>query len=129
MGALPMAHRFSDNRNVLIVHASLRNDRDDIDDETSQEQLESMFPSVHERLIVRAHSRCRLYAPILTGMSVHARRRGYDLLILADRPAAAPRRLGATRRCEGIVAARCKEVAQRRFHRGIILMVPVNPQN
>jgi len=30
--------------------------------------------------------RSRLYSPILTGMSVHARRRGYDLMMVADRP-------------------------------------------
>ena len=41
---------------LLVVHASLRNDRDTIMGHTPEEQLPPMFPGVKERYIVRGHN-------------------------------------------------------------------------
>lgn len=53
--ALPAAVRLPDHPDLLIVHGSLRSDRDVLKAHTPEEQLPAMFPGVSEGLIVRAH--------------------------------------------------------------------------
>jgi predicted phosphodiesterase len=53
---LPLSLRLPDAPELLIVHASTRNDRDTIVAHTPEEQLGAMFPGVRERVIVRAHN-------------------------------------------------------------------------
>jgi hypothetical protein len=54
--ALPPALRMPDLPDLLVVHASLRSDRDSIMPYTPDEQLAEMFPILQERWIVRAHN-------------------------------------------------------------------------
>jgi hypothetical protein len=56
IAALPLALRMPDLPGLLVVHASLRSDRDSIMPYTPDEQLTEMFPSTLERWIVRAHN-------------------------------------------------------------------------
>lgn len=56
MGALPLLYRASELPDFLLVHGSLRNDRDTVAAYTPEEQLAAMFPDVRERVIVRAHN-------------------------------------------------------------------------
>jgi predicted phosphodiesterase len=53
---LPPYLRLPDMPDLLIVHASLRNDRDTIMAHTPETELAAMFPDVCESLIVRAHN-------------------------------------------------------------------------
>ncbi|GAB4198776.1 MAG: metallophosphoesterase family protein [Roseiflexaceae bacterium] len=55
-GALPPHLCPADLPGLLLVHASLRNDRDSILPYTPDEELAAMFPDVQETLIVRAHN-------------------------------------------------------------------------
>ncbi|HEU4328413.1 MAG TPA: metallophosphoesterase family protein [Roseiflexaceae bacterium] len=54
--ALPPHLRPADLPGLLLVHASLRNDRDSVSPYTTDEELAAMFPDVEETLIVRAHN-------------------------------------------------------------------------
>jgi 3',5'-cyclic AMP phosphodiesterase CpdA len=54
--ALPLAIRPPDLPDLLVVHASIRADRDSVMPYTPEEQLAAMFPQVQERWIVRAHN-------------------------------------------------------------------------
>jgi predicted phosphodiesterase len=56
LGNLPLLYRPSDAPDLLIVHASLRNDRDTLLPYTPEEQLPVMFPDVQERFIIRGHN-------------------------------------------------------------------------
>jgi hypothetical protein len=53
---LPPAVRMPDLPDLLVVHASLRADRDSIVPYTPDEQLAEMFPNIQEPWIVRAHN-------------------------------------------------------------------------
>jgi predicted phosphodiesterase len=53
LGRLPLSLRLAD---LLVVHASLRNDRDSVTAYTPEAELALMFPEVTERYIVRAHN-------------------------------------------------------------------------
>ncbi len=54
--ALPAHLRPADLPGLLLVHASLRSDRDSVMPYTPNEELAAMFPDVEEPLIVRAHN-------------------------------------------------------------------------
>jgi predicted phosphodiesterase len=54
LGNLPLLARPAPD--LLIVHASLRNDRDTLLAYTPEEQLTVMFPDVQERFIIRGHN-------------------------------------------------------------------------
>jgi len=54
--ALPLSIRLPDLPDLLVVHASLRADRDSIMPYTPDEQLAEMFPGLAERWVVRAHN-------------------------------------------------------------------------
>ena len=56
MEQLPLHLRLSEAPDLLIVHASLRDDHDTIVPYTPDAQLEEMFPGVQERFIVRGHN-------------------------------------------------------------------------
>ena len=56
MNDLPFTLRLPDVPDVLVVHASLRNDRDTVAAYTPEDQLTAMFPDIRERVIVRAHN-------------------------------------------------------------------------
>ena len=53
---LPPYVRLPELPDLLVVHASLRADRDSIMPYTSDQQLAEMFPNLPERWIVRAHN-------------------------------------------------------------------------
>src|SRR5262245_2910394 len=53
---LPLAVRLPDLPDLLVVHASLRSDRDSIMPYTTDTDLAEMFPDLHERWAVRAHN-------------------------------------------------------------------------
>lgn len=53
---LPTQLRLPGLEDLLIVHASLRSDRDSVMPHTPDSELEAMFPDVRESLIVRAHN-------------------------------------------------------------------------
>lgn len=53
---LPLYLRLPDAPDLLIVHASLRADRDTVYAHTPDEEVAAMFPGVTERVIVRAHN-------------------------------------------------------------------------
>jgi predicted phosphodiesterase len=53
---LPLIVRPPETPELLIVHASLRNDRDTLAAYTPEEQLAVMFPEVREGLIIRGHN-------------------------------------------------------------------------
>jgi hypothetical protein len=55
LGALPWHLRLPDLPDLLLVHASLRNDTDGLPAYTPEAHLPAMFPAATERLIVRAH--------------------------------------------------------------------------
>ena len=63
LGALPAHLRLPD---LLIVHASLRNDTDTLRAHTPEELLPTMFPAASEPLIVRGHN--HIGATYLWGM-------------------------------------------------------------
>jgi len=54
--ALPLTFRSPELPDLLVVHASLRADRDSIMPHTPEEQLAEMFPDLRERWVVRAHN-------------------------------------------------------------------------
>jgi predicted phosphodiesterase len=56
MEQLPAAIRLPDVPDLVVVHASLRHDKDSVAPYTSDEDLAAMFPDAPERLIVRAHN-------------------------------------------------------------------------
>lgn len=56
MEQLPRHLRLPEAPDLLIVHASFRDDHDTIAPYTSDAQLEEMFPGVQERFIVRGHN-------------------------------------------------------------------------
>jgi predicted phosphodiesterase len=60
---LPLALRPLDLPELLVVHASLRADRDSIVPYTPAEQLAAMFPEVRERWIVRGHNHAGMVRP------------------------------------------------------------------
>jgi predicted phosphodiesterase len=53
---LPLAANSPDWPDLLIVHASLRNDRDTVAPHTPDAELDAMFPDVGKAVIVRAHN-------------------------------------------------------------------------
>ena len=53
---LPLHLRLPEFPDLVIVHSSLRNDRDMIAAYTPDDQLATMFPTVTERVIVRGHN-------------------------------------------------------------------------
>ena len=54
--ALPRLLRPEDAPDLLVVHGSLRSDRDTVSAYTPPEELAAMFPDAPEALIVRAHN-------------------------------------------------------------------------
>lgn len=54
--ALPRSYRPPGTEDLLILHASLRSDRDSVSPYTPEETLALMFPHVQENLIVRGHN-------------------------------------------------------------------------
>jgi predicted phosphodiesterase len=54
--ALPAYVRLPELPDLLVVHASLRADRDSIMPYTDDQQLAEMFPNLQERWVVRAHN-------------------------------------------------------------------------
>jgi predicted phosphodiesterase len=56
MGNLPLTLRPDDTPDLLLVHASARNDNDTIVAHTPEGELDAMFEGVTERYIVRAHN-------------------------------------------------------------------------
>jgi hypothetical protein len=54
--ALPPYLRLAELPDLLVVHASLRADRDSIMPYTDDQQLAEMFPNLQERWVVRAHN-------------------------------------------------------------------------
>lgn len=56
MGKLPLMLRLEGAPDLLLVHASARNDYDTVTMHTPEEELEAMFAGVSERYIVRAHN-------------------------------------------------------------------------
>jgi predicted phosphodiesterase len=54
--ALPRLLRPEEAPDLLVVHGSLRSDRDSVSAYTPPEELAAMFPGVRETLIVRAHN-------------------------------------------------------------------------
>lgn len=54
--ALPAYVRLPELPDLLVVHASLRADRDSIMPYTDDQQLAEMLPNLHERWVVRAHN-------------------------------------------------------------------------
>jgi hypothetical protein len=54
--ALPLTLRMPDLPDLLVVHASLRADRDSIMPYTTDQELAEMFPALRDRWIVRAHN-------------------------------------------------------------------------
>ena len=53
---LPLAFRDTSAPDLLVVHASLRNDRDNIWSFTPTAEIEHMFPDIAERHIIRGHN-------------------------------------------------------------------------
>lgn len=53
---LPLALRLPELPDLLVLHASLRADRDSLLPHTPEAQLAEMFPSLAERWVVRAHN-------------------------------------------------------------------------
>lgn len=75
LGDLPMQLRLPEASNVLIVHASERDDHDSLDARTLEAELQAMFPTAMEATIVRGHNhigRVRLWkrGTIVTAGSV-----------------------------------------------------------
>ena len=56
MGELPSSLRLPEAPNLLIVHASVRDDHDSVCAYTPEDQLLAMFPDVQEPYIVRSHN-------------------------------------------------------------------------
>lgn len=56
LGELPPTLRVPGADDLLVVHASLRDDRDTVAAYTPEEQLAPMFPGLRERVVVRAHN-------------------------------------------------------------------------
>lgn len=55
IGALPLSVTLPEALGVRFVHASLRNDRDNIDAYTTETDLAAMFPTLGERYVFRGH--------------------------------------------------------------------------
>jgi predicted phosphodiesterase len=53
---LPLSLRMPELPDLLVVHASLRADRDSIMPHTPEAELPTMFPDLRERWVVRAHN-------------------------------------------------------------------------
>lgn len=56
MAALPHVLRLAEFPDLLIVHSSLRNDRDEVRAYTPEAALDEMFPNATERVIIRGHN-------------------------------------------------------------------------
>jgi predicted phosphodiesterase len=56
MGELPRLLRLPAAPDLLLVHASARDDHDTIAAHTPEAQLQAMFPNVAERYLIRAHN-------------------------------------------------------------------------
>jgi hypothetical protein len=56
IAALPFSLRMPELPDLLVVHASLRADRDSIMPHTPEHELPAMFPDLRERWVVRAHN-------------------------------------------------------------------------
>jgi hypothetical protein len=56
LGRLPPFLRLPEAPDLLVVHASFRNDRDTVTGYTPDDHLAAMFPDVCERYIVRGHN-------------------------------------------------------------------------
>jgi predicted phosphodiesterase len=56
LGALPLHLHFSELPDLLVVHGSLRNDRDTVALYTPDAELATMFPDVQQTIIARAHN-------------------------------------------------------------------------
>jgi predicted phosphodiesterase len=56
VGALPATFHLPDVPDLLLVHASLRDDHDSIDAYTPEDILDCMFPFVPQSWIIRAHN-------------------------------------------------------------------------
>lgn len=58
MEQLPLSLRLPEVPDLFMVHASERDDHDSIAPHTPGQVLSEMFPTTHERYIVRAHNHC-----------------------------------------------------------------------
>lgn len=58
MAQLPLHLRLPEAPDLLIVHASLRDDHDTVSIYTPDARLEEMFSGIQERFIVRGHNHC-----------------------------------------------------------------------
>jgi len=56
MGRLPFSLRLPEAPDLLIVHASERDDHDTVASHTPEREIHKMFPAAQERTIIRAHN-------------------------------------------------------------------------